>query len=147
MCGNRKGSSILFLCPTQWLFIRRLSHRNWSQFSVSSSFLFPLATQSEFLGTAFLWSERSVHHITDYANYMLRVGWKVVITHHNMATKMCANPCLAPEAGIHWEATVKGLLCLLAMLLVLCRHLFQLWLESRQRLAGVFFWPGTEAAV
>lgn len=44
------------------------------------------------MGTAFVCSEGSVHHITDYAISVLGTGQKVVITHCNMAVRDMCKP-------------------------------------------------------
>lgn len=51
-----------------------------------------IGIRSETMGTAFVCSERSVHHITDYAISVLGTGRKVVIKHCNMAMRDTCKP-------------------------------------------------------
>lgn len=67
---------------------------------LSSFFLFSLAIQSESVHTAFLCSERSIHHVTVYVNYVLRVGWKVVIAHCNVAMQ---DVCKTTSGSRVWD--------------------------------------------
>lgn len=91
MHGNWNHSSVLFLSPSQWLFIRSLSSRNWFQCSVFPSFLFALASQ------VIPWLQPlSVLQdlcITLQILHFCAGSWgKVVITHHNMAVKDTCKP-------------------------------------------------------
>lgn len=136
MHGNWKCSNVLFLYPSQQLFIGRLSFRNWFQHLVFLFFfLFVcIAILGDSMGAAFVCSEISVHHIMDIKFLSQEPGrrcWSHTVT---WQWKIPANPHLAAEAGICWEAAVKGEVLVQAMQFFLSRHLLQLCLDARQSL-------------
>lgn len=64
-----------------------------TDFSVWYPFFFVcIGIPTKSMGTAFVCSEGSVHHITDYAISVLGTGQKVVITHCNMAVRDMCKP-------------------------------------------------------